>query len=140
RGRARADQRLQSSRSTRKQNAEAEPGAEHPEPRTRNPERGTLNAEPGTELGLGTLSSDNFVSLQKSHDILVDIASCVTSSVHDRRGPARPRSDTVVVRTKVKSEHGEEKESRTRSEASGDLSGLPLLGVKSVKMLANACP
>ena len=41
--------------------------------------------------------------------------------------------------TKTKVEHGEDKETHGKSEVKGDLSGLPFLGVKDVKMIAGAC-
>jgi Protein of unknown function (DUF5818) len=48
----------------------------------------------------------------------------------------------IKVETKNESKVGDSDRSKTTSKAEvkGDLSGLPYLGVKSVKMLARACP
>lgn len=58
-------------------------------------------------------------------------------------GIATDRGDGKIeteTKTKTKSEHGDAKETRTRSEAKGDLARVPYLGVRSVKMIAAACP
>jgi hypothetical protein len=53
------------------------------------------------------------------------------------QGDARIKTESE---TKTKIEHGEDKETRGKSELKGDLSGLPFLGVKDVRMIAAACP
>ena len=59
------------------------------------------------------------------------------------KGTATDRGDAKIeteTKTKTKAEHGDEKEAHTKSEVSGDLPGVPFLGVKSVKMIAASCP
>jgi hypothetical protein len=51
-------------------------------------------------------------------------------------GGAKVRTET---KTKTESEHGKNQEAHATTEQKGDLPGLPLLGVKSVKMLASSC-
>jgi hypothetical protein len=46
----------------------------------------------------------------------------------------------VQTKTKTKVEHGDDKETRSKSELKGDMAGAPFLGVKSMKMIAAACP
>jgi hypothetical protein len=53
------------------------------------------------------------------------------------RGDAKIKTET---KTKTKVESGDDKETRSKSEVRGNLSGMPFLGVKSVKMIAAACP
>lgn len=55
----------------------------------------------------------------------------------DRGGDAKIKTESE---TKVKTEHGDEKETHGKSELKGDLSGLPFLGVQDVKTIAAACP
>lgn len=58
-------------------------------------------------------------------------------------GKAADRGDGKIeteTKTKVKVEHGDDKETKGKSEMSGDLAHLPYLGVKSVKMIAASCP
>jgi hypothetical protein len=58
-------------------------------------------------------------------------------------GKATDRGDAKIeteTNTKTKVEHGEDKETHSRSEAKGDLAGIPYIGVKSVKMIAASCP
>jgi hypothetical protein len=58
-------------------------------------------------------------------------------------GKAADRGDGKVkteTKTKTKVEHGDDKETNTKSEVSGDLTHAPYLGVKSVKMIAASCP
>jgi hypothetical protein len=58
-------------------------------------------------------------------------------------GKAADRGDgkiTTETKTTVKAEHGDDKETRAKSEVKGDLAGLPYLGVKSLKMVAATCP
>ena len=46
----------------------------------------------------------------------------------------------VETKTKTKVEHGDDKETHSKSEIKGDMAGVPFLGVKSMKMIAAACP
>ena len=46
----------------------------------------------------------------------------------------------VETKTKTKVEHGDDKETHSKSEMKGNLDGVPFLGVKSMKMIAAACP
>src|SRR4051812_23293996 len=46
----------------------------------------------------------------------------------------------VETKTKTKVEHGDDKETHSKSELKGDMPGVPFLGVKSMKMIAAACP
>ena len=58
-------------------------------------------------------------------------------------GNAAYRGDATVkteTKTKTKVEHGDDKETVSKSEVRGDLAGLPFLGVKSVKLIAGSCP
>jgi hypothetical protein len=59
----------------------------------------------------------------------------VTGNATDR-GDASVKTET---KTKTKMEHGDDKETVSKSEVRGDLAGLPFIGVKSVKMIAGAC-
>jgi hypothetical protein len=45
----------------------------------------------------------------------------------------------VTTKTKVDVDNADDRETRTKSEVSGDLAGLPFLGVKSVKMIRASC-
>lgn len=58
-------------------------------------------------------------------------------------GKAADRGDGKVeteTKTTMKVDHGDDKETKAKSEVKGDLAGLPYLGVKSVKMIAASCP
>jgi hypothetical protein len=58
-------------------------------------------------------------------------------------GKAADQGDATVkteTKTKKTTEPGDEKETRSKSEVRGDLSGVPFLSVKSVKMIAASCP
>jgi hypothetical protein len=46
----------------------------------------------------------------------------------------------VETKTKTKVEHGDDKETHSKSEMKGDMAGARFLGVKSMKMIAAACP
>jgi hypothetical protein len=46
----------------------------------------------------------------------------------------------VETKTKTKVEHGDDKETHSKSEVHGDMDGMRFLGVKSMKMIAAACP
>jgi len=72
----------------------------------------------------------------------VDLAKHVGHRV-EIKGKAADRGDAKIKtesETKTKVEHGDDKETHGKSELKGDLSGLPFLGVKDVKMIAAACP
>jgi hypothetical protein len=59
------------------------------------------------------------------------------------KGKATDRGDAKITtesETKTKVEHGDDKETHGKTELKCDLSGLPFLGVKDVKMIAAACP
>jgi len=71
------------------------------------------------------------VDLSKHVGHLVQITGNATD-----RGDAKLKTET---KTKTKVEHGDDKETVSKSEVKGDLTGLPFLGVKSVKMIAAAC-
>ena len=53
------------------------------------------------------------------------------------RGNAKLKVET---KTTTKVEHGDDKHTTNKSEVQGDAAGLPYLGVRSVKMIAAACP
>ena len=72
----------------------------------------------------------------------VDLAKHVGHRV-EIKGKAADRGDAKVKtesETKTKVEHGDDKETHAKAELKGDLSGMPFLGVKEVKMIAAACP
>ena len=46
----------------------------------------------------------------------------------------------IETKTKTEVEHGDDKETHMKSELKGDMAGVPFLGVKSMKMIAAACP
>ena len=46
----------------------------------------------------------------------------------------------VETKSKTKVEHGDDKETKSKSMMKGDLDGVPYLGVKSLKMVAAVCP
>ena len=59
------------------------------------------------------------------------------------KGKATDRGDAKIKtesETKTKVEHRDDKETHGKTELKGDLSGLPFLGVKEVRMIAAACP
>jgi len=71
----------------------------------------------------------------------VDLSKHVGHRV-EIKGKATDRGDAKIkteseIKTRV--EHGEDKETHGKSELKGDLSGLPFLGVKDVRMIAGAC-
>src|SRR5947209_4034001 len=68
----------------------------------------------------------------------VDLAKHVGHRV-EIKGKAADRGDAKVTsetETKTKVEHGDDKETHGKTELKGDLSRLPFLGVKEVKMIA----
>jgi hypothetical protein len=46
----------------------------------------------------------------------------------------------VDTKTKTKVEHGDDKETHSKSTVKGDMPGMAYLGVKSLKMIAAVCP
>ena len=46
----------------------------------------------------------------------------------------------IETKTKTKVEHGDDKETHSTSEMTGDMAGMRFLGVKSMKMIAASCP
>ena len=58
------------------------------------------------------------------------------------KGKAADRGDAKIETesdTKTRVEHGDDKETHGKTKLKGDLSGLPFLGVRSVKMIAAVC-
>jgi len=71
----------------------------------------------------------------------VDLAKHVGHRV-EIKGKAADRGDAKIEtesETKTRVEHGDDKETHGKTELKGDLSGLPFLGVRSVKMIAAVC-
>jgi hypothetical protein len=60
----------------------------------------------------------------------------LTGKVTDR-GDAKIEVET---KTKTKVEHGDDKETESKSTMRGDMAGMAYLGVKSLKMVAAVCP
>ena len=59
------------------------------------------------------------------------------------KGKAADQGDgriKVETKNESKAADGDKKTTTSKSEVKGDLSGLPFLGVKSVKTIANVCP
>ena len=59
------------------------------------------------------------------------------------KGKAADRGDgevTIKTQSEVRSGDGDKKKRESTTRVKGDLDGLPLLGVKSVRMLATVCP
>jgi hypothetical protein len=46
----------------------------------------------------------------------------------------------IETKSKTKVEHGDDKETKSKSTLEGDLAGMPYLSVKSLKMIAAVCP
>jgi hypothetical protein len=72
----------------------------------------------------------------------IDLSKHVSQRVQIN-GKAADQGDAKIkteTKTKTKVESGDDKETRSKSEVRGDLSGMPFLGVKSVKMIAASCP
>jgi hypothetical protein len=76
------------------------------------------------------VSDDNDLAKHVGHRLQID------GKVTDR-GDGKVKVET---KTKTKVEHGDDKETHSKSEIKGDMAGVPFLGVKSVKMIAAACP
>jgi hypothetical protein len=53
------------------------------------------------------------------------------------KGDAKVKIDT---KTTTGVHHGDDKETKTKTERKGDLAGTPYLGVKSLKMISASCP
>jgi hypothetical protein len=76
------------------------------------------------------VSDDTDLSKHVGHRVQID-------------GKAADRGDGKIkteTKTTMKVEHGDDKETKAKSEVKGDLAGLPYLGVKSLKMIAASCP
>jgi hypothetical protein len=59
------------------------------------------------------------------------------------KGKAADRDDgkvKVKTKTKIDREHADDIKTESKSELKGDLIGLPLLGVRDVKMIRPTCP
>jgi hypothetical protein len=72
----------------------------------------------------------------------IDLAKHVGHRV-EIKGKAADRGEGKIKaesETKTTVEHGDDKETHGKTELKGDLSRLPFLGVKEVKMIAAACP
>jgi hypothetical protein len=71
-----------------------------------------------------------------------DLAKYVGHRVEIRGKATDFGNGKVKTKTKTKTdvEHGPDRESKVTSEQKGDVSGLPMLGVKSVRTLAMSCP
>ena len=72
----------------------------------------------------------------------VDLSKHVGQRV-EIKGKAADRGDAKIKMesdTKTKVEHGDDKETHSKSEMKGDMAGAPFLGVKDMKMIAAACP
>jgi hypothetical protein len=76
------------------------------------------------------VTDDSDLAKHRGHR--VQIAGKITD-----RGDGKVKVET---KTKTKVEHGDDKETHSKSEMKGDMAGVPFLGVKSVKMIAAACP
>ena len=79
------------------------------------------------------------------HDAKPVLESDLSSRVDPEEigGKVTDRGDgkiKVETKTKTKVEHGDDKETHSKSEMKGDMAGAPFLGVKSMKMIAAACP
>jgi hypothetical protein len=100
-----------------------------------------------TASGTGFMLTDAADKSGRVHSYMlvsddVDLAKHVGHRV-EIKGKAADRGDAKIEtesETKTKVEHGDDKETRGKTELKGDLSGLPFLGVKDVKMIAAACP
>jgi hypothetical protein len=76
------------------------------------------------------VSDDSDLSKHVGHRVQL------TGKVTDR-GNAKVEMET---RTKTKVDHGDDKETHSKSTVEGDMAGMAFLGVKSLKMIAAACP
>jgi len=100
-----------------------------------------------TASGTGFMLTDAADKSGRVHRYLlvsddVDLSKHVGHRV-EIKGKATDRGDARIEtesKTKTKVEGSDDKETHGRTELKGDLSGLPFLGVKAVKMIAAACP
>ena len=76
------------------------------------------------------VSDDNDLAKHVGHRMQID------GKVTDK-GDGKVKVETT---TKTKVEHGDDKETHSKSEMKGDMAGMRFLGVKSMKMIAAACP
>lgn len=97
----------------------------------RNPDGGyTLTNAAGKD---GVVSGYILARLDDKDDELDDLKDHVGHRV-EIKGRAADRGDGKI---RVKTDSGK---TESQSEVKGDLSGLPFLGVKSVRMIASVCP
>ena len=100
-----------------------------------------------TASGTGYMLTDAADKAGRVHSYMlvsddVDLSKHVGHRV-EIRGKAADQGDAKIEtesKTKTKVEHGDDKETHGKTELKGDLSGLPFLGVKDVKMIAAVCP
>ena len=100
-----------------------------------------------TASGAGFMLTDVADKSGRVHNYMlvsddVDLAKHAGHRV-EVKGKAADRGDGKIKmesETKTKVEGADEKETHGKTEVKGDLSGLPFLGVKEVKMIAAACP
>ena len=86
---------------------------------------------------VGTAGGGAEYVLTGKHDVAKHVGQRVEiSGKATDFGDAKVRTETT---TKIEPEHGTRQESHATTEEKGGLPGLPLLGVKSVKMLAKSC-
>src|SRR5450432_965240 len=78
----------------------------------------------------GQTSTKSKVTVKDGKD--VDVTGCVASA-SSGRGDGKVEIET---KTKTKVEHGDDKETKSKSTMEGDLAGMPFLSVKSLKMIA----
>jgi len=76
------------------------------------------------------VSDDDDLSKHVGHRVQL------TGKVTDR-GNAKVEMET---KTKTKVDHGDDKETHSKSTVEGDMTGLAYLGVQSLKMIAAVCP
>jgi hypothetical protein len=100
-----------------------------------------------TASGTGFMLTDAADKSGRVHSYMlvsddVDLSKHVGHRV-EVKGKATDRGDAKIKtesETKTRVEHGDDKETHGKTELKGDLSGLPFLGVKDLKMIAAACP
>ena len=100
---------------------------------------GCVERLPDGRYGLtGTAGGGTQYVLTGKHDVAKHVGHRVEiSGKATDLGDAKVRTES---KTKFEGEHGNTQETHAETEQKGDLTGLPLLGVKSVKMLAKSCP
>jgi hypothetical protein len=99
---------------------------------------GCVERMPDGRYGLtGSAGGGTQYVLTGKHDVSKHVGHRVeVSGKATDLGDAKVRTET---KTKFEPEHGKSQEAHAKTEQKGDLTGLPLLGVKSVKMLAKSC-